>query len=119
MTREKALKILKEEKRSFECLEKVARNKTTREHFKEKVQAYDFTIKQLEASPPKVVINEFLGSEKIWQIRVKVDDELIPNENIDFISDRNSKENGQVFRKKKGFKNIIQRWLKKGSKCNG
>lgn len=119
MTREKALKILKEEKRSFECLEKVARNKVTREHFKEKVQAYEFAINQLVVSPPKVVIHEFLDSKKLWRITVQVDDELIPNENIDFISDRDSKENGQVFRKKKGFKNIIQRWLKKGSKCNG
>ena len=119
MTREKALKILKEEQRSFECLQEVSKDKGTREHFKGKVEAYDFAIKQLEASSPKVVINEFLDSKKIWRIRVKVDDELIPNENIDFISYRDSKENGQVFRKKKGFKNIIQRWLKKGSKCNG
>ena len=119
MTREKALKILKEEKRSFECLQKVSRNKTTREHFKEKVQAYEVAINQLEASPSKVVINEFLDSKKIWRIRVKVDDEVIPNENIDFISDRDSKENGQVFRKEKGLKNIIKRWFKKGSKCNG
>lgn len=119
MTREKALKILKEEKRSFECLEKVARNKTTREHFKEKVQAYEFAIKQLEASPPKVVIHEFLDSKKLWRITVQVDGELIANENIDFISDRNSKENGQVFRKEKGLKNIIKRWFKKGCKSDG
>ena len=116
MTREKALKILKEEQRSFECLQEVSKDKATREHFKGKVQAYDFAIKQLEASPPKVVINEFLDSKKIWRIRVKVDDELIPNENIDFISDRDSKENSQVFRKEKNLKNIIKRWFKKGSK---
>lgn len=119
MTREKALKILKEEQRSFKCLQEVSKDKATREHFKEKVQAYEFAINQLEFSPPKVVINEFLDSEKLWRIRVKVDDELIPNENIDFISDRNSKENGQVFSKEKSLKNIIKRWFKKGSKCNG
>ena len=116
MTREKALKILMEERRSFICLQEVSRDKTTREHFKEKVQAYEFAINQLVVSPPKVVINEFLDSEKLWRIRVKVDGELIPNENIDFISDRNSKENGQVFSKEKNLKNIIKRWFKKGSK---
>lgn len=75
-----------------------------------------FAIKQLEASPPKVVINEFLDSEKLWRIRVKVDGELIPNENIDFISDRDSKENGQAFRDKMNFNNIIRKWFKKGRK---
>ena len=116
MTREKALKILKEEQRSFECLQEVSKDKGTREHFKGKVEAYDFAIKQLEASSPKVVINEFLDSKKIWRIRVKVDDELIPNENIDFISDRDSKENGQAFRDKMNFNNIIRKWFKKGRK---
>ena len=65
MTREKALKILIEEKRSFELLQEVSRDKVTREHFKEKVQAYEFAINQLEASEPKVVINEFLDSKKL------------------------------------------------------
>ncbi len=103
MTREKALKILREEQRSFKCLQEVSKDKVTREHFKEKVQAYEFAIKQLEASPPKVVIHEFLDSKKLWGITVQVDGEIIANENIDFISDRNSKENGQAFRKKKGL----------------
>ena len=116
MTREKALKILMEERRSFICLQEVSRDNTTREHFKEKVQAYEFAINQLVVSPPKVVINEFLDSEKLWRIRVKVDGELIPNENIDFISDRDSKENGQAFRDKMNFNNIIRKWFKKGRK---
>ncbi len=114
MTREKALKILMEEQRSFKLLQEVSKDKATREHFKEKVQAYEFAINQLIISPPKVVIHEFLDSKKLWRITVQVDGELIQNENIDFISDRDSKENGQVFRKNKGLKNIIERWLKKG-----
>ncbi len=116
MTREKALKILLEERRSFICLQEVSRDKATREHFKEKVQAYEFAVNQLVVSTPKVVIHEFLDSKKLWRITVQVDGELIPNENIDFISDRDSKENGQAFRKKKVLKNIIKRWFKKGSK---
>ena len=108
MTREKALKILKEEKRSFECLQKVAINKSTREYFKEKVQAYEFDINQLVISPPKVVIHEFLDSKKLWRITVQVGGELIQNENIDFISDRDSKENEQTFRKNKGLKILLK-----------
>lgn len=114
MTREKALKILREEQRSFNCLQEVSKEKSTREHFKEKVQAYEFAINQLVVSPPKVVIHEFLDSKKLWRITVQVDGELIANEDVEFISDRDSKETGQVFRKEKGLKNIIKRWFKKG-----
>ena len=116
MIREKALKILMEEQRSFKCLQEVSKDKKTREHFKEKVQAYEFAINQLAVSPPKVVIHEFLDCKKIWRITVEVDGELIANEDIDFISDRDSKENGQGFRNKMNFENIIRKWFKKGRK---
>lgn len=59
---------------------------------KERVQAYDLILNQIEGKQPKVRIKEFLDSNKNWCINVFVNDELISNKNIEFISNRPSKE---------------------------
>ena len=43
-------------------------------------------INQLDNSTAKVTINEFLDRNKNWCIRVKVNDEVISDENIEFIA---------------------------------
>ena len=114
MTREIALKFLNEELRSFKNLYEVSRDKNTKNFFREKIEAYDFSIKQLKSEQPKVFIVEYLGINKKWCIDVKVNDELIDNENIEFISNRDIKENGQAPKKKKSLKSIIRKWFRKG-----
>ena len=112
MTREGALKVLGEELRSFRNLYEISRDKATKKFFKEKIEAYELLIKEFNNEQPKVFILEYQTSNKKWCIDVKVNDEIINNENIEFISNRDSKESGQVV--KKSLKSIIRKCFKKG-----
>lgn len=114
MTRERALKVLNEELRSFKNLYEISRDKNTKKFFKEKIEAYELLIKEFDNEQPKVFIIEYQTGNKKWCIDVKVNDELIDNENIEFISNRDIKENGQAPKKKKSLKSIIRKWFRKG-----
>lgn len=92
MDRQRRIEILKQEKITLELLAEVTTDDDRKKVLKERVQAYEFTINEIEAKQPKVRINEFLDSNKNWVINVLVNDELIANENIEFISKRPSKE---------------------------
>lgn len=92
MDRQRNIKILKQEKITLELLAEVTTDDERKKVLKERVQAYEFAINELEGNQPKVRINEFLDSNKNWVINVLVNDELIANENIEFISSRSSKD---------------------------
>lgn len=92
MDRRRAIRILEEERRTLKGIAEVTTETTRKKELKERVQAYDFILNQIEGKQPKVRIKEFLGSNKNWCINVLVNDELIENENIEFISKRPSKE---------------------------
>ena len=88
----RAISILGEERRTLELIAEVTRDDKRKKELKERVQAYELAINELEGKQPKVRIKEFLDSNKNWCINVLVNDELISNENIEFISNRPSKE---------------------------
>lgn len=88
----RAIRILEDEKRTLELIEGVTYSVTRKKELKEKVQSYDLILNQIEGKQPKVRIKEFLDNNKNWCINVLVNDELISNENIEFISNRPSKE---------------------------
>lgn len=88
----RAIRILEDEKRTLELIEGVTYSVTRKKELKEKVQAYDIILNQIEGKQPIVRIKEFLDSNKNWCINVFVNDELISNKNIEFISNRPSKE---------------------------
>lgn len=85
MTREEVINILKSEKSATKVLKLLRVNQ---KELEKKEKAYEFAINELERNQPKVKINEFLDSDKIWKIRVSVNGELINDENIEFISER-------------------------------
>lgn len=88
----KAISILGEERRTLELIAEVTTEDKRKKELKERVQAYELAINEMEGKQPKVRINEFLDSNKNWCRNVFVNDELISNENIEFISKRPSKE---------------------------
>lgn len=88
----RAISILGEERRTLELIAEVTRDDKRKKELKERVQAYELAINELEGKQPKVRIKEFLDSNKNWCINVLVNNELISNENIEFISNRPSKE---------------------------
>ena len=92
MDRQRRIEILKQEKKTLELLAEVTTDATRKKELKERVQAYEFAINELEGKQVKVRINEFLDGNKNWCTNVLVNDELIANENIEFISNRPSKE---------------------------
>lgn len=92
MDRRRAIGILAEERRTIDLIEGVTTDATRKKELKERVQAYDIILNEIGDKQPKVRINEFLDSNKNWCINVLVNDELISNENIEFISNRPSKE---------------------------
>ena len=88
----KAISILGEERRTLELIAEVTTEDKRKKELKERVQAYDLILNQIEGKQPIVRIKEFLDSNKNWCRNVFVNDELISNENIEFISKRPSKE---------------------------
>lgn len=92
MDRRRAIKILEEEKRTIDLIEGITADAIRKKELKERVQAYDLILNEIEDEQPKVRIKEFLDSNKNWCINVFVNDELISNKNIEFISNRPSKE---------------------------
>lgn len=88
----KAISILGEERRTLKGISEITSDGIRKKELKERVQAYDLILNQIEGKQPKVRIKEFLDSNKNWCINVFVNDELISNENIEFISNRPSKE---------------------------
>ena len=99
ISREKAIKLLNDDLRMAKGLVEVSSDKKSRDFYKEKIEAYEMAINQLDNSTAKVTINEFLDRNKNWCIRVKVNDEVISDENIEFISKRGNKDVGQVDKK--------------------
>lgn len=92
MDRRRAISILGEERRTLKGIAEVTTDYDRKKELKKRVQAYDLILNQIEGKQPKVRIKEFLDSNKNWCINVFVNDELITNENIEFISNRPSKE---------------------------
>lgn len=92
MDRRRAISILGEERRTLKGIAEVTTDYDRKKELKKRVQAYDLILNQIEGKQPKVRIKEFLDSNKNWCINVLVNDELITNENIEFISNRPSKE---------------------------
>ncbi|MBS6504619.1 MAG: hypothetical protein KH415_23955 [Clostridium sp.] len=92
MDKRRGIDILKQEKTTLELIAEVTKDDKRKKELKERVQAYDLILNQIEGKQPKVRIKEFLDSNKNWCINVFVNDELILNENIEFISKRPSKE---------------------------
>ena len=92
MEKKRGIDILKQEKTTLELIAEVTKDDKRKKELKERVQAYDLILNQIEGKQPKVRINEFLDSNKNCCINVFVNDELISNENIEFISNRPSKE---------------------------
>lgn len=92
MDRKRGIEILKQEKITLELIAEVTTDDKRKKELKERVQAYEFILNEIEGNQPKVRINEFLDSDKNWVINVLVNDELIANENIEFISSRSSKD---------------------------
>lgn len=92
MDRKRGIDILKQEKTTIELIAEVTKDDKRKKELKERVQAYELAINEMEGKQPKVRINEFLDSNKNWCRNVFVNDELISNENIEFISKRPSKE---------------------------
>ena len=92
MDRKRGIEILKQEKMTLELLEEVTTDNKRKKEIKERVQAYEFAINEIKDEQPKVRINEFLDKNKNWVINVLVNDELIANENIEFISKRPSND---------------------------
>ena len=92
MDRRRAISILGEERRTLKGIAQVTTDYDRKKELKKRVQAYDLILNQIEGKQPKVRIKEFLDSNKNWCINVLVNDELITNENIEFISNRPSKE---------------------------
>lgn len=90
MDRRRGIDILKQEKTTIELIAEVTKDDKRKKELKERVQAYELAINEMEGKQPKVRINEFL--DKNWVINVLVNDELIQNENIEFISKRPSKD---------------------------
>jgi hypothetical protein len=90
--RRRAISILGEERRTLKGIAEVTTDYDRKKELKKRVQAYDLILNQIEGKQPKVRIKEFLDSNKNWCINVFVNDELITNENIEFISNRPSKE---------------------------
>lgn len=88
----KAISILGEERRTLKGISEITSDGIRKKELKERVQAYDLILNQIEGKQPKVRIKEFLDSNKNWCINVFVNDELISNENIEFISNRPNKE---------------------------
>ncbi|MDU3549065.1 MAG: hypothetical protein E7F83_16795 [Clostridium sp.] len=88
----KAISILGEERRTLKGISEITSDAIRKKELKERVQAYDLILNQIEGKQPIVRIKEFLDSNKNWCINVLVNDELISNENIEFISNRPSKE---------------------------
>ena len=88
----KAISILGEERRTLELIAEVTTEDKRKKELKERVQAYDLILNQIEGKQPIVRIKEFLDSNKNWCRNVFLNDELISNENIEFISKRPSKE---------------------------
>ncbi|MDB1956569.1 hypothetical protein PMY38_16810 [Clostridium tertium] len=88
----KAISILGEERRTLELIAEVTTEDKRKKELKERVQAYDLILNQIEGKQPIVRIKEFLDSNKNWCRNIFVNDELISNENIEFISKRPSKE---------------------------
>ncbi|MBS6504628.1 MAG: hypothetical protein KH415_24000, partial [Clostridium sp.] len=84
--------ILGEERRTLKGIAEVTTDYDRKKELKKRVQAYDLILNQIEGKQPKVRINEFLDKNRNWVINVLVNDELIQNENIEFISNRPSKE---------------------------
>lgn len=92
MDRRRAISILGEERRTLKEIAEVTSDGIRKRELKARVQAYDIILNHIEGKQPKVRIKEFLDSNKNWCINVFVNDELISNENIEFISKRPSKE---------------------------
>ena len=92
MDRRRAISILEEERITLKGMAEVTIDTTRKKELKARVQAYDIILNQIEDKQTKVRIKEFLDSNKNWCINVLVNDELISNENIEFISKRPSKE---------------------------
>lgn len=92
MDRKRGIDILKQEKTTLELIAEVTKDDKRKKELKERVQAYELAINEMEGKQPKVRINEFLDKNKNWVINVLVNDELIQNENIEFISKRPSKD---------------------------
>lgn len=92
MDRKRGIDILKQEKTTLELIAEVTKDDKRKKELKERVQAYELAINEIEGKQPKVRINEFLDKNKNWVINVLVNDELISNENIEFISKRPSKD---------------------------
>ncbi|MGG7144832.1 hypothetical protein ACQPVP_15420 [Clostridium nigeriense] len=92
MDRQRKIEILKQEKITLELLAGVTTDDKRKKELKERVQAYEFALNEIECTQPKVRINEFLDRNKNWVINVLVNDELIANENIEFISNRPNKD---------------------------
>ena len=92
MDRKRGIDILKKEKTTLELIAEVTKDDKRKKELKERVQAYELAINEIEGKQPKVRINEFLDKNKNWVINVLVNDELISNENIEFISKRPSKD---------------------------
>lgn len=107
IAKERAIKFLNDDLRMAKGLVAVSSDKKSRDFFKEKIEAYEMAINQLDNPAAKVTINEFLDRDKNWCIRVKVNDEVISDENIEFISKRGNKDVGQV------DKNFLIRTLRK------
>lgn len=92
MDKKRGIDILKQEKTTLELIAEVTKDDKRKKELKERVQAYELAINEMEGKQPKVRINEFLDKNKNWVINVLVNDELIQNENIEFISKRPSKD---------------------------
>ena len=92
MDRKRGIDILKQEKTTLELIAEVTKDDKRKKELKERVQAYELAINEIEGKQPKVRINEFLDKNKNWVINVLVNDELIQNENIEFISKSPSKD---------------------------
>ena len=92
MDKKRGIDILKQEKTTLELIAEVTKDDKRKKELKERVQAYERAINEMEGKQPKVRINEFLDKNKNWVINVLVNDELIQNENIEFISKRPSKD---------------------------
>ena len=96
IAKERAIKFLNDDLRMAKGLVTVSSDKKSRDFYKEKIEAYEMAINQLDNPAAKVTINEFLDRDKNWCIRVKVNGEVISDENIEFISKRGNKDVGQV-----------------------
>lgn len=96
IAKERAIKFLNDDLRMAKGLVAVSSDKKSRDFFKEKIETYEMAINQLDNPAAKVTINEFLDRDKNWCIRVKVNGEVISDENIEFISKRGNKDVGQV-----------------------